>query len=327
MRLAVLQPAGSDVARSHYTRTIEQPVLLKDYTGLMGRDYSVLRDLHPSGEAIMWGATPGKNNNNVAAALRMSAGDFVFFAGSGRLFSGGTVTHTFRNPALAQALWGRDQKHQTWELMFALDELRSFDIPYAEMNRTIGYASNNIVQGFTVLDAKRSAALFDYLDLDSDLHPAAPTPADLAARLAELASGTERQVDTLRRLEQGLLRRTLLPGTTGTCALCGDVLPVQFLVAAHIKKRSVCTEAERLDIPAIAMAACKFGCDALFEAGYVGVDSDGTVRVSPLAPATGAAGQYLSRVAGARCDAYGEARADYFDWHLRHTFRRSTQGP
>ncbi len=206
--------------------------------------------------------------------------------------------------------------------MFALDELRGFDIPYKELNRVLGYKANNVVQGFTVLDADRSLALFEYLSLDSDLHPSAPTPAQLADRLADMPPGAEAEVDAVRRLEQGLLRRTLLPGAMGTCSVCGDHLPVQFLVAAHIKKRSECSHNERLDIPAVAMAACKFGCDALFEAGYLAVDEKGVVVVSDLAPKQGAAAAYLARVAGNVSGAFDAGRHEYYAWHRKHTYKR-----
>ena len=108
----------------------------------------------------------------------------------------------------------------------------------------------------------------------------------------------------------------------GTCSLCGDQLPVQFLVAAHIKKRSECSHKERLDIPAIAMAACKFGCDALFEVGYLAVDDKGVVVVSDLAPKQGAAAAYLSRVAGKVSGAFDEGREVYYEWHRQHTYKR-----
>jgi len=234
---------------------------------------------------------------------------------------GAAVTHTFRNPTVAERLWGKDPKDQTWELMFSLDELRSFDITYAEMNRVVGYHENNIVQGFTVLNDDRSAAMFDFLELDSDLHPAAPNLEQLSHMIASLPAGADASVTALRRLEQGLLRRTLLPGSVGICDICGDELPVQFLVAAHIKKRSACTHAERLNIPHVAMIACKLGCDALFEAGYIGVTDGGTITLSPIVPTSLAADGYLQRLTGRAVAAASGRRAAYFAWHLTHTYR------
>lgn len=271
---------------------------------------------------MLWGATPGTNDANLSKYTKMQEGDYVFFAGNKHLFAGATVTHTFRNRALAQQLWGTDDKGQTWELMFALDELRAFGIPYAEMNRAVGYNEKNIVQGFTVLDTDRSAALFDLLTLDSDRHPAAPNTTALADLLDRLPAHTEAEVTTVRRLEQGFLRRMLLPGEVGICDLCGDELPVEFLVAAHIKKRAQCTNAERLNIPTIAMVACKFGCDALFEAGFIGVRDFGKIEVSPLAPTGGAAASYLQRLAHRTCAAYTAQRVPYFDWHWNHTYKQ-----
>ena len=55
---------------------------------------------------------------------------------------------------------------------------------------------------------------------------------------------------------------------------------MQFLVAAHIKKRSVCTDAEKRDLKYVAMSACKFGCDELFERGYIAVADDGGLLLS-----------------------------------------------
>jgi len=218
-------------------------------------------------------------------------------------------------------LWQRDAKGQTWELIFALDELRTFDIAYAEMNQVVGYDEKNGVQGFTVLTDARSAALFDFLGLDSDLHPASPSEVELADLLAHLDGETDLRVTAARRLEQGFLRRLLLPGETGNCVLCGDELPVQFLVAAHIKKRAFCTHAERTDMPAIAMVACKFGCDALFEDGLLGVNEHGNIVVSPLAPVSLAGVRHLRRYVGRRLTADMTASTPYFAWHWAHTFK------
>lgn len=327
MRLAVLQPAGNDEARAHYRDTITTPVTLADYASDLGEDAAVLQALYSDGRACLWGVTPGTNNSNVSKYARMSPGDYVFFAGDKHLFAGATVTHTFRNSTVALQLWDCNENGQAWELMFAIDELRSFSIPYAEMNEVVGYKPNNIVQGFTVLNDARSAALFDFLTLDSDLHPPAVTRTQLADLLKELPEGTDAKVTAIRRLEQGLLRRTLLHAPAGTCDLCGDELPVQFLVAAHIKKRSACSLQERLDIPAIAMIACKFGCDVLFEEGYIGVDPSGSTEVSPLAPRQGTAALHLKRLAGRDCTAHNLASADYYAWHYAHTYKQGGLAP
>jgi hypothetical protein len=74
------------------------------------------------------------------------------------------------------------------------------------------------------------------------------------------------------RGEQNLLRRILLSNSKNSeCELCGMNYPETFLVAAHIKKRAKCNNSERLDFQNIAMLACIFGCDALYEKGFITV--------------------------------------------------------
>ncbi|MBB2900488.1 hypothetical protein FHR75_001276 [Kineococcus radiotolerans] len=324
MRQVILQPAGNAGARQHYADTIAAPVLLDDYSDLLGEDLASLLAIYPSGAAPLWGATVGEKNVNVGRYERMSVGDYVLFAADGKIFRGGTVTYKLRNAQLAAKLWDFDAKGRTWELMFAVDELRNFDLPYAEFNKMVGYKSTNIVQGFAVLDEPKSAALFDQLSLDSDTYPAVPSSGDLQKRLTALGDETERQVAAAQRLEQGLLRHWLLPDASGVCALCGRDFPAQLLIAAHIKKRAACTNQERMNMPAIAMLACKLGCDSLFEAGHISVDANGSVIVSSLAHEPGAAGEYLKSFAGKSSPAWNADRATYFEWHRKHTFKGSS---
>ena len=48
------------------------------------------------------------------------------------------------------------------------------------------------------------------------------------------------------------------------------------LVAAHIKKRAACSLEEKKDYKSIVMPMCSFGCDYLYERGYIAV-SDGKI--------------------------------------------------
>ena len=59
-----------------------------------------------------------------------------------------------------------------------------------------------------------------------------------------------------------------------SCAICGEVYPVRFLWASHIKTRKACSEEERRDLANIAMLACLFGCDVLYEHGYASVETN-----------------------------------------------------
>jgi hypothetical protein len=125
------------------------------------------------------------------------------------------------------------------------------------------------------------------------------------------------------RTEQALLRSRLAGDReVAECALCGHQYPLRFLVAAHIKKRSLCTDDERRDLSHVAMLACTFGCDALYEDGWITVGPDGRIEVISLDTASaGRLRDYLQQLAGQHCRAHSQSSEPYFDWHRTIRFR------
>ncbi|MEV0680616.1 hypothetical protein AB0I60_29285 [Actinosynnema sp. NPDC050436] len=121
------------------------------------------------------------------------------------------------------------------------------------------------------------------------------------------------------RVEQEALRHVLIGDEpTGRCALCGRVLPVELLVAAHVKRRAECSDDERRDLRNVAMLACHLGCDRLYELGYLAVGEDGSVLT---APAGGALAEQLAPLAGRTTGAHHGGSARYFAWHRERVFR------
>lgn len=117
----------------------------------------------------------------------------------------------------------------------------------------------------------------------------------------------------LRRREQRRLRaRKFGSMTEAACDICGRTLPVRLLVVAHVKRRADATRNERLD-PHNVMAACLLGCDALFEYGYIYIDSTGTVQVNEVAiePMP----HELERLQGRRCTAHSPRSSSFFAAH------------
>jgi len=139
--------------------------------------------------------------------------------------------------------WGKNEFYYGW---YEPGSPRTSRTPPAELTGRI---------------AERFTAVLSELDDKYDAQ-------SLLSRLDEL--------DTLRhakgRLEQGILRAYVLGGQDSSeCALCGETFPVDLLVAAHIKRRASCSDAERRNYESNLMAVCAFGCDDLFERGYIAV--------------------------------------------------------
>lgn len=86
------------------------------------------------------------------------------------------------------------------------------------------------------------------------------------------------------------------------------------LVAAHIKPRAECTDAERRDFPNNALPMCLFGCDALFERGLVLVNK-GKIEVRVDPGTNDRLRAWVNSVDGRFSKAWKPGRIPYFCWH------------
>ncbi|MEV0537551.1 hypothetical protein [Kitasatospora sp. NPDC050463] len=327
----VLQPAArsdKDV-NQHYLDTIASPVTFANHSDLLAPDVREhLEQLFPEGTARMWGVVPGKKNVNVSKVQKMSAGDFALFSGDKKIYFAGTIALLWRDEKLAERLWGRNHNDQTWEYMYALSGTQGLDITVEEIRQLLSWKPNRNIQGIYILDHSDSETLQAYLSLEPSTADtsSAPAPDPQAEAAAAVGFDGELERTALRayRGEQAALKRHLLPGHTGQCALCGRVLPAALLVAAHIKKRAVCTDEEKRDFANIAMLACSLGCDSLYERGYVTVIAGGVLQVSPLAHAVAALQEHVEQLAGRAVPWWTEDREPHFRWHRSHTFKAGT---
>ena len=104
------------------------------------------------------------------------------------------------------------------------------------------------------------------------------------------------------------------------CGICGRLFPMDLLVAAHIKRRSECSHEEKLDYRHNVMPMCKFGCDDLFERGYVTVE-EGVVRTLPRALASDTVREHVSQLDGRACLYWNTHSVVYFKWQRGHARR------
>ena len=124
----------------------------------------------------------------------------------------------------------------------------------------------------------------------------------------------DQMVMTMQRREQGKLRKQRLGSALqAECDLCGRDLPVRYLRMAHIKKRSKCSDKEKLD-PNNVMTAC-VECDAFFEAGEIVVDGDGVTGRREKADVTPDLEAVITKVEGRTCAAFNDTSAPYFEFH------------
>jgi len=128
----------------------------------------------------------------------------------------------------------------------------------------------------------------------------------------------DKKVEVLVRTEQAFLRRELFNShNIATCCICHKSMPVQFLVTAHIKKRSLCTDAEKRDYKNIVTPMCKFGCDELYERGFIAVHDGQVINLGKLSDGYGHdyINEYLKKITGQKCNTYTPKSSGYFEWH------------
>lgn len=320
MNKVILQPAGNKGAREHYKDTVNKNVplsLIKKY--VTKEEFDILKQIYQNDNCKIWGVTPGKKDINIPKWKKIDVGDVTLFSKEGHIFASGVATLKLRSKLLAEKLWGYDDKNQTWEYIYFLDEIKEHKIPYIEFNKVVGYKDNYIIQGFNVLNEERSFSVLGHFNLQSNIYIKEITPFEYEKIEEKLNSLDQTNVEYLtnKRLEQGYLKQLLFgKKTKEECSCCRNVYPISFLVTAHIKKRSKCSKEERLD-KNVVMSMCKFGCDDLFEKGYITV-SNGIFIDLEKSPINNTVNNYIKNVIGNECKNYNKDSMKYFEWHQNY---------
>ena len=265
--------------------------------------------------------TRGSNDVTMNKWQRIEAGDVVMFGDSSGVIATAEVTFKAQLKDLAASLWGYKDALNTWECVYFIKNVRRTQIPKEFINRKIGYAPNFAWQSSNVKQFD-GQGLLTALGL-TETNQQVVTQPQYTRAVKELIAGldeTDKDSQALVRMEQGYLRQHLFHGRdAAACALCGNSYSPTFLVTAHVKKRSICSEPERLDMENIVMPLCKFGCDELYEHGYVIVRA-GRIEEGIEIDPSDRAYIYRKRLIGKTCChwAMGENARSYFHDHAKY---------
>ena len=140
-------------------------------------------------------------------------------------------------------------------------------------------------------------------------------------KTVNLPRATEAERLVVQRVGQDVFRAGLLEYWDGRCAMTGLDVP-ELLRASHIKPWADCaTDAERLDVFNGLLLAPHL--DAAFDAGFITISADGTVRVSDTLPPGARSSLGLDR----RWRVHGLHRGQerYLTWHRSKIFRTGVQ--
>ena len=152
MKVWIVAAAGSKPTE-HLKRTIENPVSYEEISTNITNpnDIKKLKQNLGEGPYYLWGAVPGKNNENYWE--NMKVGDICLFYVKGQRFKyWGKVQYKLRDKKLAKFLWGEDKEGKTWELIYFIDYPREIKMPLKEFNIEHCYKLNFIPQGLSPIN-------------------------------------------------------------------------------------------------------------------------------------------------------------------------------
>lgn len=163
MRVLISPSYGSAETRRHWADTVARPVPFTDsrYAQLLtAQQRELLMELHPSGTAPFWGATPSHDKKMHGVGI----GDVVLFTGENRVRAVGEVGAVFRNRELADRLWPPSQDGKSWHTVYSLLDLTDAAIPYTDLNSALGYRPAHMFPGQMVLkDEKARSVLEEFM--------------------------------------------------------------------------------------------------------------------------------------------------------------------
>jgi len=342
--------AGNKPARIHLKDSIESSIatrIIDTHLTSTQKEQMQAKD----GNFYAWGAIPGPRNEVMWSNL--NSGDYILCVYANTYQYVSQCIHKYHNKELAEAIWGLDNKDDTWEYMYFLTEPTKISVPtnnvakylykgYRGFTEITDFRLNNIRDDFTSIDNFINDQFINVTGNvpvesvntsssgdDSTTSTKEKIDESIKEEIAKLyedakseGSLNDPRLSTSRK-EQGLLRKYLIKDDEFyKCGICKTELPVDMIVAAHIKKRAECSIDDCLDYKNIVMPMCKMGCDDLYEKGYLyiekGVIKKNSDKGNDLTPIMES---YLRKFENKVCAYYSDRTKKYFDWH-RSKFKK-----
>ena len=339
MTKVVLQPAGSNESHKHYVDTMSNPVPISQISQFLTEEDEKILKKESGDHVRVWGVTKGKNSVNEKKWKKITHGDVCFFSGNRKFISKGVVFHKVHNFLLSKHLWKTKENGETWEFVYFIKDFQDIDIACSSAYPVI-YKENHEdnlrnlkpgkkptyqtwrVQGFNVLDEIKSERFLSWLNQEDEIDL---SEEDYEEMVSPYYDKTDEEYVARRRKEQAFLRKKLFnKKDRQKCAICNQVFHKDFLICAHIKKRKDCSKEERMNFSNIA-PMCKFGCDELFERGYISVLKKYVFSKTNDSNCTPTVLRYLNDVKGNLCEYYSQESKDFFRWHYREVFRKTNR--
>jgi MoxR-like ATPase len=149
--------AAGPQARRHFESSLREGVPLGALRSLGPKFLSNLPRHTHDGRVRAWGARPGSAAEK--KWLRLEPGDVALVYADGRFPLWGKVVAKTRNTRVARQIWGRDEKGETWALMFFLDPVEPCDVDLERFVRELGYKDNYMPRGFEIAGAEAQARI------------------------------------------------------------------------------------------------------------------------------------------------------------------------
>ena len=162
----IFQPIGIKKGEENLKKTVESYVDLDELKSFIKENqYKKLLEIYPEKRAKIWGVQGGKKSPNYTKWNSIKVGAKVLFYSEQKFIKSAKVTFTIWNKEIGKYLWDLNDKEETWEYLYFIKDVKTFDVDAQEIFKLID-SNESHVQGFRVFEDDRSTRiLYKYKDI------------------------------------------------------------------------------------------------------------------------------------------------------------------